>query len=208
MLLASITICLTLPQVKKLSNIQLTVILVLLLAGVGAVKLYDRTAIDWNFKSKYTYVDATKVDTILAADKTTDTLWLVNDNPANWQVVSYKLPDKASFTVARTGDGWVAGDSITYPPKTNKFLGELQQVYGTTLIEGVQPAAFQRPEYSLKLVDMNNDTVMVNCYVRAGFLLMTSTLAPGYVFDGRADSLFEQVYVGRRRFFKNPEDTI
>lgn len=193
---------------KKLSNIKLTIILVLLLVGVGLVKLYDRTAIDWNFKSKYTYVDATTVDTILATDKTTDTLWLVNADPANWKEIHYKLPGKASFSVAKKGDEWFAGDSVTYPPKTNKFLGELQQVYGTTLIEGVQPAAFQKPEYTLTLIDVNSDTVVVNCYIRSGFWLMTSTLAPGYVFDGRADSLFEQVYVARRRFFKNPEDTI
>lgn len=193
---------------KKLSNIQLTAILILLLVGIGLVKLYDRTAIDWNFKSKYTYVDATKVDTILATDKTTDTLWLVNADPANWKEIHYKLPSEASFSVTKKGDEWFAGDSVTYPPKTNKFLGELQKVYGSTLIEGVQPAAFQKPEYSLTLIDVNNDSVVVNCYVRTGYLLMTSTLAPGYVFDGRADSLFEQVYVARRRFFKNPEDTI
>lgn len=190
---------------KKLSNIQLTVLLVLLLGGVGLVKLYDRNAIDWNFKSKYTYVDPNTVTTVLATERSIDTLWLINDDPENWQQIIYKLPNKASFSVTRSGKDWYSNDTITYQPKTQKFLNEVKQVYGTQLIEGVQNTAFQRPEYSLSLVDNNNDTVVVNCYVRHDFLLMTSTLAPNFVFDGRADSLFEQVYVGRRRFFSDLE---
>lgn len=187
---------------NRLSNIQLLALFVILLIGIGVVKLYDADATDWNFVSKYTHVNPETIEYLPAQD----TLWLVNDNPHNWQQIIYQLPANSSFTAKLQADGWYVDGEKTDSFKTWKFLNELAQVQGGTLISGATTDALSNTDYVLTIVTKTNDTTQVNCYVRNGILLTTSTLSPGYIFDGRSDSLFEQLYVGRGRFFvKNPQ---
>lgn len=189
---------------KRLSNIQLIAILIVLIVLIGLVKQYDSTATDWNFESKYTHVNPETIE--YNATASTDTFWMVNEDPNNWKAVKYQLPANSSFTALLEADGWYIDGEKTDSFKTWKFLHELAQVQGKTIISGATTDALTLQDYVLTLVTKNNDTTIVSCYVRNGILLVTSTLTPGYIFDGRSDSLFEQLYVGRGRFFvKNPQ---
>ncbi len=174
----------------------------LLVLAIGALKVYDRGATDWNFVSKYTHVNPETIE----YQPVQDTLWLVNGDPLQWRKIMYQLPANSSFTAEWQGDAWYVDGEKTDSFKTWKFLNELAQVQGKTLISGATTDALAATDYVLTIVTETNDTTQVNCYVRNGILLTTSTLSPGYIFDGRSDSLFEQLYVGRGRFFvRNPQ---
>jgi hypothetical protein len=133
-----------------------------------------------------------------------DSVWLVNGDPQQWTMIDYLLPSEASFTVFQTDSGWTMGGTLTDSARTWKFLNELKQVAATTRFTGIENERLIHPEYKLTIATQT-DTTIVSCYIRNGLYVMESSLQPGQQFDGQSGQLFEQVYVGRARFFPKSE---
>lgn len=189
-------------MLSKLSNIKLMSLALLLFVGIVVLKVYDQSATDWHFISQNTHLESMKYEKQQLNAGTP----VINSNPQTWKEIYYFLPSFSSFTATRQDDGWYIDGQKTDSARTWKFLNELKYVEASGLFSGVPISTLVVPDYKLKITDEKGDSIVVNCFVRASNLVVTSSLAPGKIFDGRVDSLFEQVYVGKARFFPKQEN--
>lgn len=185
-------------MLKRFSNIQLLIVFAILLGLIGLVKVYDSRRIDWNAVSQFVKIDTTGMDRVVLLEG--DSVWLVKGDPTQWTMVDYLLPSEASFTVFQTDSGWTMGGLPIDSARTWKFLNELKQVAASTQFTGLENERLIHPEYKLTLAT-TTDTTVVSCYIRNGLYVMESSLQPGRQYDGQGGKLFEQVFVGRARFF-------
>ncbi|MDX2002955.1 MAG: hypothetical protein SFW35_11015 [Chitinophagales bacterium] len=189
---------------NKLTNVQLIVILLMVVLAIGGLKLYDRQAVDWNFRSKYYNIDASKLVFLNASNQPERNNWLINANCKSWKTVRYHLPSEASFEVSLTGNQGRVDTAYTDSARTWFFLNSLDTIQGSAFIDKTPEGVFHAPEYSLELIDTTGKSIVVDCSVRSGIYFMRSTQNPDNVFDGKVDSLFYKVFVAKRRFFPLP----
>ena len=173
----------------------------MLLAGIGALKWYDKEATDYAYKNPFYNFDTNKLHVVKADTAKNRDKKVISSNANDWVRVKYLLPSEASFEVQRKEGGWFVGNEPTDSTRTWYFLNSLDTVMGTTFLDGVSPYVLYKPEYELDLFNRTGDSIKVECFVRQGQLFLRSSQNPTAVFDARADSLFEKVYVGKARFF-------
>ena len=128
---------------------------------------------------------------------------IVNDNPSNWNKLTYTYPDSSFQLVKDTSGYWTINNVRTDSVKTASILRLLSHVTGTNFIDNPDPSLLGKAIYTLTIEStIAGKPAAITVSALSDQLIIHSSQNPDSYFNGKTGSLWQKIFSGKSHFFK------
>lgn len=128
---------------------------------------------------------------------------LISDNYDDWKSLSFIYPADSSFQLYKDTSGYWHVDGVKADSsKTIDVLRRLSHLSSTDFADDVDQSLLSLPVYTLKIERSNNNIITLTAYTTLDRLLIRSSQNADANFDGKVNSLWQQIFKSRKDFLK------
>jgi Domain of unknown function (DUF4340) len=125
---------------------------------------------------------------------------IVNDNPDNWQKLTFTYPD-SSFELVKKDNYWTINGTKTDSAKTANYLRTLSHESSTSFVDSPSDAQVGNTKYTLSIASTSLGGIVVTAAGDTATTIISSTQNDGAYFNGKQNKLLEKIFVGKNSFF-------
>lgn len=126
---------------------------------------------------------------------------IISGDKTNWTKLSFQYPSDSSFILAREGNRWKIGNTITDSVKTEQMLSGLTHISATDFNDNFTPGKFQKPVYKLVIEMSDTTAIQVDAYLDSSKVIVHSSQNPESYFNLNKD-LYGRIFPGLNRFLR------
>jgi len=128
---------------------------------------------------------------------------VINDDFSNWKRLTFTYPADSSFQLVKdTSGNWTINKVRTDSAKTIDILRNLSHVSSTDFVDDYSQLTLGKPTYSLTIETSTLGVINLAAYADPTSLIVHSSQNTEAYFDGKANSLWQKVFMGKNSFFK------
>lgn len=128
---------------------------------------------------------------------------LISDNYDDWKSLSFIYPADSSFQLRKDTSGYWNMDGMkTDSSKTIDVFRSLSRLSSADFADNVDQSLLSLPVYTLKIERSNNIIITITAQTNLERLLIRSSQNTDAYFDGKVNSLWQQIFKSRKDFLK------
>ena len=127
---------------------------------------------------------------------------VINDNYSNWTKLSFTYPGDSSFVLEKKNKNWVIGSQIADSAKTVNLLRPISDLTSQDFVDNFDQNLLSKATYTLTINSTAKGGITVTAFISPTDTLINSSTNPDAYFDGSKNNFLEQIFRGKRDFFK------
>lgn len=128
---------------------------------------------------------------------------LINDDLNNWKRLTFTYPSDSSFQIIKDSSGyWTINGVKTDSIKTIGVLRNLSHLSSSSFLDDFDQSAFRKANYTLTIESSALGVITLTASADVDQFIIRSSQNPDGYFDGKANSLWQQIYKAKRDFLK------
>jgi hypothetical protein len=128
---------------------------------------------------------------------------LISDDLNNWKRLTFTYPSDSSFQIIKDSSGyWTINGVNTDSIKTIEVLRNLSHLSSSSFLDDFDQSIFRKANYTLTIESSALGVITLTASADANQFIIRSSQNPAGYFDGKANSLWQQIYKAKSDFLK------
>ncbi len=128
---------------------------------------------------------------------------VINDNPANWNKLSFIYPADSSYQLVKVKNNWEINGQKADSAKVANYINTLSQITDPNFIDDPANSLLAKSKYTLTIQTSSLGAITVSAFADTSDIAINSTQFPNTYFDGKKADFWKRIYVGKESFIKN-----
>ncbi len=128
---------------------------------------------------------------------------LIKDDFSNWKRLTFSYPADSSFQLVKDTSGyWAINNVRTDSAKTVNVLRSLSNLTSTDFIDNYNQPLLGKSNFNLTIESSALGNIKITGYADLANLIVQSSQNSEAYFDGKANSLWQKIFLGKNSFLK------